>query len=92
MTEHLTESEKLNLIFILYDIINQYTCDLSTHTQKGLKMMTKRADKELRVLVRSMDAILKAQAENFGNDADEIREQLEQLVINSRIYADSQTK
>lgn len=73
------ELATLNKIVILYDIINQYTTELKPDLRHNLKKLTNNADNSLRLLIKQVDNIIKNRADDFGHDADELREYIDKF-------------
>lgn len=70
----------VNKIAVLWDVINQYQTELLPGTRQNLKRITSNASKQTNLLVKTFDSIISEKnAIHFGDDADYIRDKIDEL-------------
>ena len=78
----------VNKIAVCFDLINQYQNELFPETRQNLKRITKESMNHTNRLIKTFDSILSEKhANNFGDDADYIREKFDKIFRSEFYFA-----
>ena len=74
----MTQNERLQLICVMYDILQQHVIELAPEARHGLRQMCNQADKSLSRLIKEIDKVMPVEAaEQLGDLSDQVRELIE---------------
>lgn len=80
----MNDNQKINIIFVLADIIEQYTLELSVKNIQLFKQDSKDIAKRCKRLVKFLDSKAPNFSESFGEISDELRNIIEKHILNKK--------